>query len=239
VETAGAIDCPLELPAGFQLLQLSVDGLPVDAVRGEAGTWAVPLASQASVSHVELLFFAESPIPPVSAGWPGQCLFRAPKLGDLPLEGIAWTIAAPRALQASLAAGGQISPSPAAADMPKAGDIAAQWQRFVEEGQATVSRATSGPVDAIAVDYRPMEAQSWLPRLAGCAALLIVLGVAAVLIRRGLVSTWFARWPYLFGVGIGLAWWLWLAPSVVGLLIVLVVLLGQFLPLLRRCFKLA
>ena len=37
VETAGAVDCPLELPAGFQLLQLSVDGLPVDAVRGGGG----------------------------------------------------------------------------------------------------------------------------------------------------------------------------------------------------------
>ncbi len=118
--------------------------------------------------------------------------------------------------------------------MLEAGDIAAQWQRFVEEGQATVSSAASGPVDAIVVDYRPMEAQSWLPRLTGCAALLVVLGVVAVLIRRGLVSAWFARWPYLFGVGVGLAWWLWLAPSAVGLLIMLAVLLGQFLPLLRR-----
>jgi hypothetical protein len=233
VEAAGAIDCPLELPAGFQLLQLSIDGLPVDAVRGDAGTWAVPLASQPSVSHVEMLFFAESAIPHAPAGWPRRCMFRAPKLGDLPLDRIVWTIAAPGSLQASVAAGGQTSPPPSA-DTSKLNDIAAQWQRFVEQGETTVSCATSGSVEAIAVDYRPMEAQSWLPRLTGCAALLVVLGVAALLVRWGLVSTWFARWPYLFGVGIGLAWWLWLAPSAIGLLIVLAVLLGQLLPFLRR-----
>ena len=45
VEAAGAVNCPLELPEGFQLLQLTVDGLPVDAVRGEAGAWTVPLAA--------------------------------------------------------------------------------------------------------------------------------------------------------------------------------------------------
>ena len=114
--------------------------------------------------------------------------------------------------------------------MPLAGDIAAQWQRFVAEGQATVSCAASGTADAIALDYRPIEAQSWLPRLAGIAGFLVAVGLAALLIRRGLLWNWFARWPYVFGVGLGLAWWLWLSPSAVGLLIVLAVLLRRFLP---------
>ena len=99
------------------------------------------------------------------------------------------------------------------------------------EDQATVSyAATSGTVDAIALDYRPIEAQSWLPRLAGIAGFLVAVGLAALLFRRGLLGNWFVRWPYVFGVGIGLAWWLWLSPSVVGLLIVLAVLLRQHLP---------
>ena len=190
----------------------------------------MPLASQASVSRVELLFFAESAIPQAPTGWTRRCSFRAPKLGDLPVERTVWTIASPRTLQATIADGGQDPAPPASAGNAKAGDIAAQWQRFVEEGQATVSCTTSGTVDAIALDYRPVEAQSWLPRLAGIAGFLVVVGLAALLIRRGLLWNWFARWPYVFGVGIGLAWWLWLSPSAVGLLIVLAVLLRQFLP---------
>jgi hypothetical protein len=235
VEMAGAIDCPLELPAGFELLQLAVDGLPVDAVRkpsdgARAGTWTVPLAPLASVSHVELLFFAESAITRVPTGWTRRCSFRAPKLGDLPVERTVWTIASPRALQATIVDGGQDQTPAASSGNATAGDIAAQWQQFVAEGQATVSCTASGTADAIALDYRSLEGRSWLPRLAGIAEFLVAVGLAAVLIRRGLLANWFARWPYAFSIGIGLAWWLWLSPSAVGLLIVLAVLLRKFRP---------
>jgi len=233
VETAGAIDCTLELPDGFDLLQLTVNGLPIDAVRGKAGTWAVPLASQASASRVELLFFAKSAIKQVPAWWIRRYTFHAPKLGDLPVERIAWTIASPHTLQPNLADnvdGSQNQAPPASAGNAKASDLAAQWQRFVEDGQATVFHSPQGEADAITLDYRPTEAQSWFPRLAGIAGFLIAMGLAALLIRRGLLWNWFARWPYLFGIGVGLAWWLWLSPSAVGLLIVLAVLLRQFLP---------
>jgi len=230
VETAGTINCPMTLPEGFELLQLIVDGLPVDAVRGEAGTWIVPLASQAFVSRVEMLFFAESAMPPVPTGFSTRRRFHAPKLGDLPVERTVWTIASPRGLQPTLADDAQTQAPLASAGKVKASDIAAQWQRFVEEGQATVvSYSTPGTFHAIIQDYRPTEAQTWFPRLAGIAGFLVAVGLAVLLIRQGRLWNWFARWPYIFGVGIGLAWWLWLSPSAVGLLIVLAVLVRQFI----------
>ena len=170
-------------------------------------------------------------MPRSPAGWTRRCSFRAPKLGDLPVERTVWTIASPRTLQAAIVDGGRNHAAAACLRQCAAGDIAAQWQRFVAEGPGDrFSAATSGTVDAIALDYRPIEAQSWLPRLAGIAGFLVVVGLAALVIRRGLLGNWFARWPYVFGVGFGLAWWLWLSPSAVGLLIVLAVLLRQFLP---------
>jgi hypothetical protein len=196
---------------------------------------------------VELLFFAESAIAPASPGWPRRCSFRAPKLGDLPVEHTTWTIASPRGLQPAVAGDGQdlLPPAPSSnAGAPGGyplvgagrGDIAAQWRQFVAEGQTALFYTTRGPVDAITLDYRPGAAQSWLSRLAGIALFLVVVGLAALVIRRGLFWNWFVRWPYVFGVGIGLAWWLWLSPSAVGLLIVLAVLVGQFLPW-RRFFR--
>jgi hypothetical protein len=236
LETAATIDCPLELPPGFELLQLAIDGLPVDATRqlsaagaGE-GTWTVPLASQTSTARVEVLFFAESAIPRAPTGWPRRYTFRAPKLGDLPVERTAWTIAAPRAFRpAAVDAGRDLGP-PSASGLVTAGDIAAQWQRFVAEGQSAVFSAADGPVDAVALEYRPIEALSWVPRLTGIMTFLAAVGLAALLVRWGALGRWFARRPYVFGVGFGLAWWLWLSPSAVGLLIVLAVLLGRFLP---------
>jgi hypothetical protein len=236
LETAAASDCPLELPEGFELLQLSVDGLPVDAVRrppvdgARAGTWTVPLASQASVSRAEVLFFAESAIARAPAGWARRCSFRAPKLGDLPVERTVWTIASPRTLQGSIADGGPSPTLPAAAADAAASDIAAQWQRFVAAGQSTVICAGNGMADAIALDYRPVGAQSWLSRLAGLAAFLVAVALAALVIRRDLLGNWFIRWPHVCGVCLGLAWWLWLSPSAVGLLIVLAVLSWRFIP---------
>ncbi len=114
VETAAALDCPLELPPGFELLQFTVDGLPVDAVRrpaaddGTAATWVVPLGLPGFHVARGMLFFAASAIPQSLPGWPRRCSFVAPKLGDLPVERTVWTIAAPRTFQAAGGKRGQI-----------------------------------------------------------------------------------------------------------------------------------
>ena len=49
------------------------------------------------------------------------------------------------------------------------------------------------------------------------AAFVLLLGLA---FHRGLLGELFRRWPHLICVAVGLAWWLWLWPSIFGLLIV-------------------
>ena len=81
---------------------------------------------------------------PCAAGRGGARSVR-PRLGNLPVERTLWTIASPSTLQAAITGGGQ-NPPPVA-DGSLAGSVAAQWQRFVAEGQATVSQTASGPAD--------------------------------------------------------------------------------------------
>jgi hypothetical protein len=230
VETSGAIDCPLDLPEGFELLHVTVDGLPVDAVRGESGTWSLPLTSQAVIAHLEMLFFAKSATPARPFSWTQSYTFFAPKLGGIPVERTRWAIASPANLQLASAEGAEFQPSPDVPGEVPASDIARDWQRLVAEGRMHVSSATAdGPSERVSLGYQPIRSQSWLPRLAGIAGFLFLLGLAAMVVRRGVLWDYFARWPYLFGVGLGLAWWLWLWPSVAGLLIVVAVLSLQFL----------
>ncbi len=72
------------------------------------------------------------------------------------------------------------------------------------------------------------QQRSWFAL--GLAALALVL---AVVLRR--VTTWepLRRWPHLLGVVFGLAWWLWLSPSALGLAIVAVSLLAAVVPTFR------
>ncbi|MEQ8787708.1 MAG: hypothetical protein RIC55_15500 [Pirellulaceae bacterium] len=53
------------------------------------------------------------------------------------------------------------------------------------------------------------------PMLAGVSLLVFLLAV------RGPLGAWIVRWPHAVGVLVGLAWWLWLTPSLLGWCIVL------------------
>ena len=216
VETAGLLDCMLGIPRGYQLLRLTVNGLPVDAVRrgetddGEVETWSVPWASLASVSRVELLFFADA----TAAGTPigrGRRFFMAPKLGELPVERTEWTIVSPRGVETTI--GGDSGLAPVSAENARSGDIAAQWEQFVANSGTADSFAAKGSVQTIVVDCRAREGWSWFPPLAGSAEFLAIVAVAALAVHWGGLRTCFARWPYWFGIAFGLAWWLWLWPS--------------------------
>ncbi len=45
---------------------------------------------------------------------------------------------------------------------------------------------------------------------------------------------WVQRWPNIAGIVLGIAWWLWAAPSVLGLAIVAAILVRQVIIRLRR-----
>jgi hypothetical protein len=74
---------------------------------------------------------------------------------------------------------------------------------------------------------RGEDSSGWLPRLAAAAGIALLTAAVLVLARRGEWSAW-QRWRYVAGVALGVAWWLWLVPSVLGLVIVLLVVAAAF-----------
>lgn len=58
-------------------------------------------------------------------------------------------------------------------------------------------------------------------RLLLAAMAAVAATVLFLLVSRGPLGTWIVRWPHAVGVLVGLAWWLWLTPSLLGWAIVL------------------
>ena len=90
--------------------------------------------------------------------------------------------------------------------------------------------ALSGSGQGWLTRYRrwPVFSRGWrrgrlLVALLPTAGLLLTL---ALLRSHVPLGEWCARWPYLFGVLAGLAWWLWLPPSFLGWVIVAISMIG-------------
>ena len=71
-------------------------------------------------------------------------------------------------------------------------------------------------------------------RLLGVLGGILLVCVASVRRLRRLVAGLACRWPATVGVVVGLIWWLWLAPSIVGLLLILLTFLVWSIPIWRR-----
>jgi hypothetical protein len=78
--------------------------------------------------------------------------------------------------------------------------------------------ATGGPQEQLEVDYARAPKEGWVQRLL-LAFALTAIGVGGMLLLAGRKLPQLAPWSVL-GV-IGLGWWLWLSPSVVGLALLL------------------
>jgi hypothetical protein len=90
----------------------------------------------------------------------------------------------------------------------------------IADGYRTVVRyAFDGTTDSLGIDCRMSERPSAAGRRLAALAVLCL----TVLIVWGIVRGVFERktipWPHAIGVLLGLAWWIWLAPSVLGLCI--------------------
>ena len=80
----------------------------------------------------------------------------------------------------------------------------------------------------VEVNYARTPAGDLPARLTAAVGLLAAALVLYLVASRGQVGEWLARWPHACGVAVGIAWWLFLAPSVLGLVLVAVSVLGAF-----------
>jgi len=109
---------------------------------------------------------------------------------------------------------------PAAGAVPTE-DPVELWRRSLDPRQTVFRCAFSARSPSITVAFRQAEAGPWCADLVPATVLLLLTGLTVVGLRRGALAEWFKQWPAVFGVGVGLAWWLWLQPGVLGWAIVL------------------
>lgn len=68
----------------------------------------------------------------------------------------------------------------------------------------------------------------WLRRFGAALGLALATLLVSSVMRRGVAVEFVRRWPSVAGVVVGLAWWLWLSPSALGWLLILVSLTAGF-----------
>jgi hypothetical protein len=90
-------------------------------------------------------------------------------------------------------------------------------QHFLAQTSGSITLASSQTEDS--TFSRCLALSAWLAGM----TFLAMVGV-----WRGLWAGLFHRWPHLCGVAVGLAWWIWLLPEAMGLLLVLLSLASCF-----------
>ena len=88
LEPGGAGECPLNLPKGYELIQVSVEGLAVTPRAVDGQSWRFPLASRHLPERVEVLFRRR----PSATDQTSRQNFEAPALGGLPVRQTLWTV---------------------------------------------------------------------------------------------------------------------------------------------------
>jgi hypothetical protein len=100
---------------------------------------------------------------------------------------------------------------------------------FARPASMTTTRYTFiGTAPVLVFGVVPADASrssAWLKWLAA-AAVVGLSGAFWLLLSRGALHTWLRQWPWMLGVLIGLAWWLWATPSLAGWIVVAVSLWG-------------
>src|SRR5262249_30900287 len=103
------------------------------------------------------------------------------------------------------------------------------WTEVFTPAHATTRAAFVGKAQDISIAYSHAETANVLTRWLAASGILVFAGVwFASPGRRSRVMDALRRWPHLAGVLVGLAWWLWLAPSIVGLALAIFCILVSF-----------
>jgi hypothetical protein len=299
-----ATSCPLHLPPGYQLIEVTVAGVPTTPPSSRPNQYDLPLGPKWLAQRIEVVFRGSLPGRPDG----GSERFEAPWLGDVPVERTLWTVSGPPGFEVEApadgeprsrwrhdllrlrttsqsieaAATGEMDPASTPAwyrrwvrrlaatraallwqlnsrgvlsqeetvqaairevdqaqsrlaarlgtsdvlaecyaDPWAGGGPAELWRQTLPHGRSAARYSFHEAVPALSVDYRRSGSDPIGYRVMAALALLLGVAAAGWALRRGLLRRWFYQWPALFGVALGLAWWLWLSPSLVGWGIVL------------------
>ncbi len=96
------------------------------------------------------------------------------------------------------------------------------WHTALLRGRDLAYHQAAGQSSNIAVNVTPSAATFGLGRVVAGMVWMTLLGLFAFALRRGLLAESFQRWPQAVGVLVGLIWWMWLSPSVLGLVLAIV-----------------
>jgi len=93
---------------------------------------------------------------------------------------------------------------------------AAIWRSAEEDRRSAVVFGTSNTLSPVTIRRVELQRSDVASRLTALLGLAILGGATVWGVRRGILPTFFLRWPYVAGVLGGWAWWWWLEPSALG-----------------------
>ena len=292
LESANLLECPLDVPHGYRLVQVTVAGSPVVPTAVAANRWLLPLGPNYLPQRIEVVFDGSISAPVAD----GPMVFKVPMLGDLPVRQTLWTLSGPsrlllqdedpaiiapvtplknsmerfqnltRLMEIAKDSTAEQSPDSggwhqvysrrraaafgnAKRHLASAGESGEANQAAVQLKSAEMDNPLSEPLigDGVAEVWRNTQCQpQWTTqyflsqtsgpivlapsraedgtlsqRLSLSVWLLGMTFLAMVGVWRGIWTGLFRRWPHLCGVAFGLAWWVWLRPEILGLLLAL------------------
>jgi hypothetical protein len=95
LEPASRPECKLRLPPEWELLQVTIDGIPIAAAPSGQDLWLIPLGESMFPRRIEVLFRGAVTVPDTS----GLVRFDAPTLDNLPAAQTLWMVSGPSAYE--------------------------------------------------------------------------------------------------------------------------------------------
>jgi hypothetical protein len=108
------------------------------------------------------------------------------------------------------------------------------WQGWLASPRTTIrcNAAPGAPSLSLTLQYRPTD--RWRSRMLWACGVVLLIPLLTVGRVRQSALRLSCRWPAAVGVAAGLAWWLWLEPSIFGGLWILLTLAVSLVPAWRR-----
>ncbi len=115
-----------------------------------------------------------------------------------------------------------------------AADLAELWQCSLDHRQVATRCEFPGKADRLTLQYRQIQSSRLPGVLLGILGLGALVSLGVLGLGSATLGEWMRRWPSALGVAVGLGWWLWLSPSLLGWVLVAASLLAQVRSAWRR-----